>query len=174
MVKENFDTNSLNYPTNIFQYGLLYVVNINNNTEPILQFYIPHDKNINSPGDAVLAYRMNFSKSVQNFQNWQLIFNTDYNNILHDVTGYIVFNNRLIIQWKNYSKRQIGIYQPAGYLEIIYPLACSLSGLPPLIFYQDTNNGTVPFPGNDYYSCNTNLPQETFAYWLLIIGNNII
>lgn len=172
MVKENFSINSLNYPTDILNYGLLYVSNIIGDGEPILQFYIPHYKRSNN--HAILAYRINFAKSIQDFRDWQMVYNTDYNNILHDINGYIAFKNGLIIQWKNYSKHRTGIFQPAGTLEIIYPLACSLSELPPLIFYQDTNNGTVSFPDNDYYGCKTSLPQATFAYWLLVIGNNQI
>ena len=95
MTAFTFSSESSNYPTNIYSYGFLYVMEGNTNGR-IQQIYLPH--NLHGPEKAIIAHRMQYD-STQGFTAWAYAYQNDYTSISLNKSGYIVFRNRLIVQW---------------------------------------------------------------------------
>ncbi len=89
-----FFSPSLNYPVNVYPYGLLFV--FNNSDSSIQQIYIPHQRYETSNNS--LAYRAKWD-NTQNFSTWIYLSEYDYTSISLNRTGYIIFKNELKIQW---------------------------------------------------------------------------
>ena len=91
----NFSNDSLNYPKNIYPWGILYITQASDGG--IQQIYIPHHSYaINEY--YTIAHRMKFVSGA-NFEEWNYASSRDYFNISFASTGYIIFLNGLIIQW---------------------------------------------------------------------------
>lgn len=99
---EPFKGNSSNYPENIYPYGILYVTR-GTYTDVIQQIYFPHD--LHSSTNAILAHRMKYSDE-QGFRKWEYAYENDYTSISLNINnGYIVFRNRLTIQYGNIQNK---------------------------------------------------------------------
>lgn len=153
-----FEGTSANYPINTYQYGLLYVTHgINNNV--IQQIYIPHHNNI--PYETVsIAHRMKYDDK-QNFYTWVYIYENDYTSISLTKTGYIVFRNRLTIQYGEILKDAATVNIPLSLILTkniagcaCFDFAASSSSTTQLAYVHGADTTKISIINNTYGTSN--------------------